>query len=228
MATIIGVIVSAGMGTRLGFNIPKCFIELMDKPLFRYSLETFIESKHIDRVILMVPKGWADKAREYLTEHDKPVTILEGGKERIDTVKIAIDSIIEQNSIVAIHDGARPLLPLDILDNGLQYFLRANLRSMIFALPVRDTLKLCKGNQIRETIDRANLFQAQTPQVFQIDILRMAINKMSPLLSYTDDAQLVESAGLDNVSIFPGSPLNFKITDTTDLNLARQLLGIKY
>ncbi len=230
MAKIVGIIVAAGKGRRLGKNVPKCFVELNGTPILKYSVQTFMDSEVIEEIFIMVPSGWENEAERliktsYGENIGRPFRVLTGGKRRVDTVKIALENLEDSNTVVAIHDGARVLLTTKILDGAVRYFLGGKWDGVLTAIPVRDTVKLVEQTIVVRTVPRQNLWLAQTPQVCRAGKLLTGINKLSSDFNPTDSSQIIEEILDGRVGIYEGSQLNFKITDQGDLLLAEFLLG---
>jgi 2-C-methyl-D-erythritol 4-phosphate cytidylyltransferase len=151
------------------------------------------------------------------------VTVVEGGQERTDSVQRALEQVKEGIDFVAVHDAARPCLAEAWIDDVFAAAARDG--AAILAAPVAETLK--RGDEkkrVIETVDRRNLWIAQTPQVFRRQLLVEAYAKRGKE-NVTDDAQLVERLG-QPVTIVPSSPLNIKITTRDDLKLAEQVLKV--
>jgi 2-C-methyl-D-erythritol 4-phosphate cytidylyltransferase len=154
------------------------------------------------------------------------VTVVEGGKERSDSVQRGLEKLKEGIEFVAIHDAARPCLAEPWIDDVFAAAARDG--AAILASPIQATLKRVdeKGSskRVRQTVDRRGLWEAQTPQVFRRDLLLQAYAKHGREAA-TDDAQLVERLG-HPITIVPCSPLNLKITTRDDLKLAEQVLKV--
>lgn len=210
------VIVGAGQGIRLGFSLPKAFILLNSKPLFEYSLKIFLDHPQINEVVLVVPQ---DKLSSFSIKNYKVVA---GGESRQDSVSNGISALSLSCEMVLVHDAARPLITKDIVDRLLKALGEG--KSCIAAWPISDTLKETKGDAIVQTVDRQNLWEAQTPQAFPIAVLKEALAKArKDNFVGTDEASLVERLGLP-VEVVLGDSTNIKITTRQDLELAEALL----
>lgn len=220
------VIAAAGQGKRFGDGTPKQFLPLLGKPVLAYSVETFSKSDLIDEIILVVPgdrtetvkTGIADK----LPAH-KITNIISGGPERQDSVLNGINAISGNPDVVVVHDGARPLVTLELLEEVINEASACG--GAIAALPSGDTVKKSSPEMyIEGTIPRESIFFAQTPQAFRYDVLKNALMEASrDGYLGTDESQLVERTGV-KVKIVVGSPCNIKITTPEDIRLGELIL----
>ena len=216
------LIVAAGQGRRFGGSEPKQFVPLAGRPLLAWTLDAFARCPAIDQIVLVVAAAEEERARAVVTEHlgDRPVTICAGGAERSDSVRAGLNVIGDGASWVAIHDGARPLATPELIAKVVE--AAAETGAALPALPMRDTVKRADGARVAQTIDRAPLRLAQTPQVFSRELLARAYaaHDGSPV---TDDAQLVEAIGAP-IALVPGEPNNIKITVPDDLSQADSIV----
>lgn len=218
------IILAAGKSTRMGDGIDKAFLSLIDKPVVAWSLLAFERSSEIDRIVLVVRKdqllGAKAVARMFgISKLDK---IVPGGTRRQESVQAGLAACDMDTRHVIIHDGARPLITADLITELVKSAKRVD--AMTVGRPVTDTLKSCpKGTVIGETVSREKLWAVQTPQVFQMRILRDAYKKLDPKLEVTDDCQAVELAG-GTVKIFESLKPNIKVTTPEDIQLVSKLL----
>ena len=221
------ILPAAGQSTRFGGPIKKPFVELDGKPIWQRSAELFWNRDDVVRVILVVDPEDRETFRErygpLLAFHN--ITVVEGGSERFASVNNALAKLPDESTFVAIHDAVRPLTTRAQIDavfaNAVQH------RASILAVPVADTLKRVADDppMIQETVDRKQLWQAQTPQVFRRDdILKAYLQLDEQSKSITDDAQLIESLGIP-IHVTLSSRRNFKITTRDDLDFASALLA---
>jgi 2-C-methyl-D-erythritol 4-phosphate cytidylyltransferase len=202
----------------------KPFAPLGGRAVWLHSAEKFLNRKDVKQVIVVI----ADEDREEFTRKFGAniaimgVEICQGGKERTDSVMNALALVKPDIEFVAVHDAARPCLAEKWIDAVFAAAEKDG--AAILALPVPGTLKQVAGTQIETTIDRRNLWEAQTPQVFRRDVLTKAYAARAGKAA-TDDAGLVESLGV-KVTVVEGSPLNLKITTRDDLKLAEQVLKV--
>ena len=220
------VIAAAGQGKRFGKEQPKQFLPLFGKPVLAYSVGTFSKSGLIEEIILVVPGDWTDFVKSEITDKlstDKKISIVSGGPERQDSVRNGFDSVTGSPDIVVVHDGARPLATLALLDEVINE--AAACGGAIAALPSGDTVKQSSPEMyVGGTIPRESLFLAQTPQAFRYEVLKNALSAAArDGFLGTDESQLVERIGV-KVKIVKGSPHNIKITSPDDLRFGELIL----
>lgn len=224
MSSCSAIIVAAGRGKRLGLHDAKPFVMLGRRPLLAWSLQAFARCNAVDSIVLVVDPQCQDRAADLAScwGEGKVAQICPGGPERVDSVQIGLDALPPRTRLVAIHDGARPLVTVELILRVLD--AAAVSGAAIAALPVRDTVRRDVREGISETLDRDSLFLAQTPQVFAADLIRRAYANRSSSPLPSDDAQLVER--LDHpVQLIQGDPRNLKITTVEDLELAEAVLS---
>jgi 2-C-methyl-D-erythritol 4-phosphate cytidylyltransferase len=205
------VIVAAGNSTRAGFD--KIFADLCGKPVLLHSIEAFRASNSIGNIIVVTRAENVGRVRALCSD----VTVTEGGADRAQSVRNGVAAIADTNGVVAIHDGARPLITPSLIDEVVSAAQES--RAAILAVPVKDTIKRVESGFVLETPDRESLFAAQTPQVFDLAAYRRAATRSD----ITDDAMLMERAGI-KVKIVQGDCRNIKITTAEDLKIAEVLL----
>ena len=214
------IIVAAGSGTRME-GIDKVLAPIADIPVLLRATRPFQECPAIFRIIIVVSGEKERMCRRLMTgkEWSKVVEICLGGARRQDSVAEGLKHIGDAEWVV-IHDGARPLVTVDIIERGLEAVRETG--AAVAAMPVKDTIKVVDGNSIViDTPSRISLQAVQTPQVFRSEMIRMAYYQDAP--EVTDDATLVERMG-QKVKLYPGSYDNIKITTPDDLALAELLL----
>lgn len=221
---ISAIILAGGKGTRMGANISKQYIKLKGKPILYYTIKRFSESKDIDKIILVLPKDEIDYCKEeVLDKYSLHVDlIVEGGKERQDSVMNALNELIDEE-IVLIHDGARPFVSQRIIDEGIKY-ARLYGASAPGVMP-KDTIKIKGDNNFAlSTPDRNTLVAIQTPQVFKLGIIKECHKKVKEEdIKVTDDTMVVETYG-NKVYLYEGDYTNIKVTTPEDLILAEKLI----
>lgn len=220
--TVACVIVAGGSGTRLGGEQPKQFQPLAGKPLVAWSAEYFGNHPAINKIVLVVPQGWEDRGREILGSASMvaPWTVVTGGSRRQDSV-LAGAAACRDFDLVAIHDGARPFPP----ENLEEILLSAQQnQGAIFAMPATDSIKNVAEDKILNTVPRAGLWAAQTPQVFTTARLIEALTSCNDRgIELTDDASAFEQMGWP-VTVVLGTRLNVKITYREDFLVAEHIL----
>jgi 2-C-methyl-D-erythritol 4-phosphate cytidylyltransferase/2-C-methyl-D-erythritol 2,4-cyclodiphosphate synthase len=223
LAPTVALVVAAGRGSRFGAGVPKQYAALGGRPLLGHSLEAFARHPRIDRVKAVIHPD----DRALYERAAAGLDLLEpaaGGATRQDSVRRGLESLEAlAPAAVLIHDGARPFVEAAVIDRVLDALGGAP--GAIAALPVTDTLKRAQNDRIAETIERAGLWRAQTPQGFRFaDILaaHRAAETAGPEL--TDDAAVAERAGLA-VALVEGAPDNIKVTTGDDLLRAERWLA---
>ncbi|MEX0704874.1 MAG: 2-C-methyl-D-erythritol 4-phosphate cytidylyltransferase [Planctomycetales bacterium] len=201
----------------------KPFIELKGRAIWVRAAEAFLNREDVAQTLVAVAPEDVDwfqeKYRPNLAFMD--LEIVEGGAERSDTVRNALARVRSDVDFVAVHDAARPLIVADWIDRVFQAAEKSG--AAILAVPCTSTLKRATPDgTIVETVDRAQLWQAQTPQVFRRELLLDAFARSGGEPA-TDEAQLVERIG-HPVTIVEGSPMNFKITTDADFRMAEAVV----
>jgi len=222
------IIVAAGSGSRLGGSTAKAFIELCDIPLLAYSIRTIAQVDSIFEMVIAVPAGMETVARD-LTKKEAmqiPVKIVPGGTERQDSVRIALGLTSAESDAVVIHDAARPFATPAMFVEAIAALQHHE--GAVTAIALADTLKRVTDGAIIETVPRADLYQAQTPQAFRRPILMRAHEEAHRLgITATDDADIVQRAG-GRVVVVQGSSRNLKITTPADLEIATALASLTH
>jgi 2-C-methyl-D-erythritol 4-phosphate cytidylyltransferase len=218
--TIGGIIVAAGRSTRMGGS-DKLLLQVGDRPLIAYSLACFDAHPRIDNIVIVASEANAEALRAIAGAFPKSQVVL-GGKRRRDSVMCGLEALDACN-IVVVHDGARPLVTADLIDAAIDGALEVG--AALCAVPVSDTVK--RGDVaglVRGTVSREDLWLAQTPQAFRLDLLRRA--HAAHDIDATDDAALVELIDAP-VRLVLGSRQNVKVTTPEDLTLVEALLASK-
>jgi 2-C-methyl-D-erythritol 4-phosphate cytidylyltransferase len=218
--SVAALLLCGGKGERLGQPVPKSLAPLAGRPLFAWSLEALQRCAAVDAVIVVGPTR---SLQEALAASGHPptkiATWVEGGRERQESVAKGLAAVATEHTHVAVHDSARALIEPERIGRVIADALQHG--AAIAAVPLADTLKRASLDVIEDTVPRASLWCAQTPQVFRRDWLEEA-HRGAPK-NATDDAVLVEAIG-KRVHLTPGDPLNFKITTPRDLELAEAWL----
>ncbi len=218
------IIPTAGMGQRLKADLPKPFVEVCGKPLCVHALEIFQRSPVVDSVILVGQAEYLSRFGEMVKKYslNKVKKIVAGGETRCASVFHGLKALDRDTSVIVVHDGARPLVTDHIIREAVE--LLKDWESVVVAVPVKSTVKRAdtKNLIVKETIDRADLWDVQTPQVFKRDVLLKAhAENKDP--APTDDAMMVERLGI-KVKILPGDYRNIKVTTQEDLTVAEAFL----
>jgi 2-C-methyl-D-erythritol 4-phosphate cytidylyltransferase / 2-C-methyl-D-erythritol 2,4-cyclodiphosphate synthase len=221
------LLMAAGAGSRMGATVPKCFLPLAGRPLFLYALTTLQRVTALPALVLVVPAGWEQKATQAIAEAGlpSPYALVPGGRTRTDSVRAGLVAVARlQPELVAIHDGARPLVTAELVEQTLE--IAHEWGAALAAAPVTDTLKQAGADlRVTATPDREGLWRAQTPQIFRFELICRAHQEAAQQgLTATDDAFLVERLG-HTVHLCPSTEENMKVTTPEDLARAERLLA---
>ena len=198
----------------------KMFARVSGKTILSLVVETFQKCNAVDQIILVVNQQSVDKVRQSVAENhwDKITEVCVGGKRRQDSVAAGLKQLRDCHWVI-IHDGARPLVTRDLIEQGLEAAKETG--AAVAAVPVTDTIKVAGDDRIvLETPPRQNLWAVQTPQVFRFGIITKAYQQAKD--EVTDDASLVEALGY-KVKLYMGSYDNIKVTTNYDLLIAETL-----
>jgi 2-C-methyl-D-erythritol 4-phosphate cytidylyltransferase len=223
------VIVSAGKGQRFMEGRKKQFHLLSGKPILAHTLDKFETCPLIHSILLVVGQEDMDYCMKEIIEkyHLRKISqIVPGGKRRQESVKNGIDVLSKDAEVVVIHDGVRPFVTKAMIEESIQLAIRFG--AVVVAMPVKETIKMAHSDgTVLKTLDRESLWQIQTPQTFQANLIKEAYHRATENgFIGTDDASLVEQLGV-KVHILPGSYTNIKITTKEDLMLAHLFLKMK-
>jgi len=216
------IILAAGSGRRLGAKVGKPLVKIGNRPAIIYSLSTFDKHPDIDEIILVLnAKNQAQIIKAIKKYHFKKLSFFViGGKRRQDSVYNGLGKISKKNNWVLIHDSARPFISSKFITKVILAAKKTG--AAILAVPVKATIKSIKaGLVVDKTVDRSNLWEIQTPQVFKKDLIIKAYKRFSKD-NVTDDATLVERLG-KKVKVVQGSYENIKITTNEDLLIAQAI-----
>jgi len=220
----LAIIVAAGRGERMGASRPKAFLDLAGQPLLLRSALAFEAAPSVDAIVAVVPAGEIEAARAILAPLRKLRAVVAGGNRRQDSVleglKQAPDGFA---GAVLVHDAARPLVDVPLVEGVVR--AAAETGAALPVLPLVDTVKRVRDGRVVETLDRAELGGAQTPQGFRFALLVEAYEAaFRDRVTLTDEATALERLGRP-VQAVPGSPLNKKITTAEDLAWAEGVLS---
>lgn len=222
------IVVAAGGGQRLGQSIEKPYIELEGRPLVWHCLKTLdVPGLFHQRIVVVAPgsegRFRGDIMARFPLEH--AVEIVAGGESRQESVYRGLAAVSDDNDLVVIHDGARPLIDEDTV--RATFGACQGVDGALVALPVHDALKRVEGDLAVEDVARAGLWRAQTPQTFWTKVIRGAHEAArAEGLEALDDAALVTRRG-GRVRVIQGTKINLKITVPEDLRLAALLLRVR-
>lgn len=225
---VAAVIAAGGRGRRMNSTLSKQFLRLKGRPILYYTLNTFESLQEIEEIILVVGPSDMDYAqREVLQPYRfRKVKLVEGGKERQDSVYNGLRSCSPQTDIVVIHDGVRPFVTKKIILASIE--AAKKYRAVGVGVPVKDTIKVVDGGFILNTPDRSTLWAIQTPQTFEYSLILRAHEEARKAGFYgTDDTVLVERLGFP-VRMIEGAYENIKITTPEDMLVAEAFLNMGY
>jgi 2-C-methyl-D-erythritol 4-phosphate cytidylyltransferase/2-C-methyl-D-erythritol 2,4-cyclodiphosphate synthase len=222
MSRVIALVVAAGSGLRMGGELPKQFLPLAGKPLLRHCLETFAAHPRIDAIKVVINDT-------YRTLYDAATSGLKllppamGGSTRQQSVRNGLESLSnDAPDLVLIHDAARPFIDVATIDRTIDALQVED--GALVAVPVVDTLKRADGRFSGETVDRTNLWRAQTPQGFRYSPILAAHRAAAGSQEMTDDAAVAEAAGI-KVVLVQGIVNNFKVTTRADFERAEHMMA---
>lgn len=224
------IILAGGKGKRMGSNISKQYLLLNKKPILYYTIKAFEESK-VDNIIIVASIDEQDYCqREIIDKYNftKVNMIVSGGKERYNSVYEGLKAIEESKidtNIVLIHDGARPFVTTDIINASI--ICASNHKACVAAVKSKDTIKIAdEEGFIDATPDRNKVWQIQTPQTFEYDLIKEAYDVIlkGDTCHITDDAMVLEAYGFDKIKLLESSYDNIKITTSEDLIFGEGIL----
>lgn len=218
----VGVAVpAAGLGLRMG-GLRKPFLELAGEPLLSHALAPFLSEPRVVAVVVALAQEDADDPPAWITDLDRRVKVVAGGKTRTDSVRNAILALPDDVSIIAVHDAARPFVTPAMISECID--IAAGGRGAVAGCPAVDTLKRVDEHaRVLDTPSRSGMWHAHTPQVFPADLLRRAYGEPG---SGTDDSALVESVG-GEVQMVDGGAFNIKVTWPEDIPIAEAILAAR-
>ncbi len=222
---IKAIVLSAGKGTRMNMNISKQYIEVLGFPVLYYTLKAF-EDADVDEIIITTGKDDVDFVKNDIVNKyniSKITHVVPGGKERYDSVMEGLN-YVEDDDYVLIHDGARPLIKKDTINNIIREVKEKS--AVIAAVPVKDTIKIVENGVAISTPDRRKLYQIQTPQAFRGEIIKNAYKEMVKIkdTTITDDSMVVEKYSEYRVSVVESDYTNIKITTKEDIDIMKTFL----
>lgn len=228
----VAIVLSGGTGTRLGAHIPKQYIEVNNRPIISYSLETIIGHRLIDHIIIVAAEEWQDLIKKCVTNADKDISFCQPGNSRqgsiLNGLKKCEKLFNNDVDLVLIHDAARPLLSEELIERCLN--ISDEYDGAMPVLSVKDTTyQSIDGTHITALLDRNTLFAGQAPESFRF---RKYLDIHNPLSSEEIDqikgsSEIAHKFGL-NIKLVKGDPLNFKITDNSDLNRFKTICNESY
>jgi len=219
---LYAVIVAGGSGKRMQTGIPKQYLELAGKPVLMHTLERFKAFDNAIEIITVLPENqlrfWGELQKKY--SFDVPHTLVKGGKARFFSVRNGL-KFVDSSGLVAIHDGVRPFVSVDTIKRC--FGTAEKLGNAIPVISPSDTLRIISGEE-NKPINRLQVKQVQTPQVFNTDLIKNAyLQEYMP--EFTDDATVLERTGV-KINLVDGNRENIKITNPEDLVISTALLPV--
>lgn len=228
-STVTAIVLAAGSGKRMNSSVAKQFLLLEDKPVLYYSLKAFEESM-VDEIILVTSIESLEYVQTEIIDKygfQKIKQVIEGGKERYDSVKNAMDRIVD-TEYVLVHDGARPFITWEMIQTLVERVKRD--KACLFGVPVKETIKVVDENQrIKDTPSRTTLWVAQTPQAFEFQKIKAAYDMLYAMdyeerEKITDDAMVYEMFIQEPVVMVMGNYTNIKLTTPEDLDQGKLIM----
>lgn len=215
------VIVAAGSASRMG-GIDKVMAPLQGEPMIARTVRAFQNCDAISQIVIVTREDLIMPISGLCRDMEKVTAVVVGGSSRQESVHLGLNALDKSCKLVAVHDGARPLISYEVIDRTVR--AAHTYGAAAPAIPVKDTIKVVEGRMVKETPDRATLFAVQTPQAFDFDLLRGALSKAeADGAQVTDDCSAVERLGM-KIKIVEGEERNLKVTTPLDLKIAEMLL----
>ncbi len=214
------IIVAGGKGLRMGSEVPKQFLEVAGRPVLMRTLDRFLQFDPQVRIVLVLPEDQIPFWEALCQKHDfhVPHKVVPGGASRFESVRCGL-SIVPDGCLVAVHDGVRPFVSLEVIARCFDKALEAG--SAVPVIPVQESVRRVEGSLSRH-MDRTFLRLVQTPQVFDATLLKEAYKRPYEE-TFTDDASVFEAAGRE-IQLVEGNRENIKLTTPFDLKLSECLL----
>ena len=222
---VVAIVVAGGVGSRMNSDIPKQFVEVLGKPIIAYTINSLSNCPEIDEIIVAAHPDYIVYMKDVVDEfkYNKVSKIVCGGKSRQESVYNGLLETDDTADIVAIHDGARPLIDSDTVCKCIEQARKEGCSAA--GVKMKDTIKLVDTEGFIEyTADREKLWQVQTPQVFKRDIIMSLHKDAIGNNEATDDCFLAEKAGY-RVKMVEGKYENIKITTPQDIFIMKGMLG---
>lgn len=217
------IITAGGKGLRMGAEIPKQFLNLAGKPILLHTLEKFDSIENRGEIVVVLPENEVSTWQEILKKFDVkiPHQITTGGTTRFLSIQNGLAKLPD-SGYLAIHDGVRPLLSKHLIYNAFEQAIKH--KAVIPVIDITDSLREITSENTNKSIDRNRIKAVQTPQVFEINLLKAAY-KNATSTDFTDDAAVVEAFG-HPVHLISGEKQNIKITQPFDLIIAEQVYNL--
>ena len=226
------IIAAAGRGKRMGTNVPKQYIKINGETILEITTKRFQKSEYVDQIIVVTAKDQLKISERMFSKsnYDKVIKVVVGGMERQDSINIGLSNLRPEGShkeYILIHDGARPFVSDEIIERAIEAAVKYD--AIVTAVPTKDTIRQIDGinKDNSKTLDRIMLYNVQTPQCFERQLITKAYKMaMDENFYSTDDGSLVERLGFP-VKIIMGDYENIKITTKEDLKMETRV-GLGY
>ena len=216
------IIVAGGKGTRMKSEVPKQFLSINGTPVLMHTILAFQKYSAEINIILVLPEDQFDFWKQLCKEHafELNYTLIKGGETRFHSVKNGLESIKVEDGIVAVHDGVRPIINREIIQNG--FFAAKEFGTAVTCVHLKDSIRFTEQNGSNKAMERADFRLIQTPQTFKLKWMRKAFSA-DYNAAFTDCASVLEAAGY-SIHLIDGAYENIKITTPEDLTWAEILL----
>ncbi len=230
---VYGVILAGGIGSRMGGDKPKQYLNIKGKPIIVYTIEKFFSVPDFEKIIVLCPKQWVEHTKNIIEKHIAPagdrVQVIQGGETRNETIMNAIKFIenegnLNDDTVIVTHDSVRPFVTHRIIKENIEAALKYGACDTVF--PSSDTIvESVDGEIISNIPDRSKMYQGQTPQSFKALKLKNMYNSLTDEEKeiLTDAAKIFVMKG-EKVALVEGATFNLKITYPYDLRVAKSLL----
>ena len=233
---IFAIICAGGVGTRMGGNLPKQYMNIGEKPIILHTVEKFLINDSFEKIIVLCPKAWVnhteDLVKKYLKINDR-IIVLEGGESRNDTIMNAVYYIednygLDDDTVIVTHDSVRPFVTHRIIEENIKFTKEYGACDTI--IPATDTIvESIDGNKISNIPDRKNMYQGQTPQSFKAKKLKELYNSLTDNeKEILTDAAKIYVLKNEPIYLVGGEVFNIKITYPYDLQVAETLINMNY
>lgn len=230
---VYGVILAGGVGSRMGGDKPKQYLNLKGKPIIIYTIEKFFACPEFEKVIVLCPAKWVEHTKNLIKKHISPamdkIAVIEGGATRNETIMNAIDFIesegnLDESAVIVTHDSVRPFVTHRIIEENITACEKYGACDTV--IPATDTIVEAEnGRSISNIPDRSKMYQGQTPQSFKAKKLKEVYSSLTDEEKsiLTDAAKILVLKG-ETVALVDGETFNIKITYPYDLRVAKSLL----
>ncbi len=219
------IIAAAGSGNRMGINIKKQYLMLMDKPIIQHTIEKFYKIDEVQKIIVISDREGIDFVRKEIIKKGKmtaKVIAVIGGSTRTASVHNGLMSLDPNTEYVLIHDGVRPFISSEVIVDAIQMCIEK--KAVVVCSKTVDTIKIVRNNEVIQTMDRKLLWNAETPQCFEYNLLMSCMEKaLRTENSFTDESSILEYFG-QKVYVCENNDINLKITNRKDLEYAEYLV----